>query len=71
VARAAAIELATRIADGCMCVQPDADLHLAGGRAYLPAGFDQVYIGQVGPDADGFFELYSGQVLPRLREEAA
>lgn len=40
-------------------------------RAYLSAGFDEVYIGQVGPDVDGFFEFYSGQVLPRLREEAA
>jgi G6PDH family F420-dependent oxidoreductase len=50
---------------------PDPDVHLAGVRAYLDAGFDEVYIGQVGPDADGFFEFYSGQILPRLREEAA
>lgn len=46
-----AVELAARIADGYMSVQPDAD----------------VYIGQVGGNAEGFFEFYGQQVLPRLR----
>ena len=50
---------------------PDPDVHLAGMRAYLDAGFDEVYVGQVGPDAEGFFEFYASQILPRLREEAA
>jgi hypothetical protein len=27
-----------------------------------------VYISQVGPHAEGFFEFYASQVLPRLRE---
>jgi G6PDH family F420-dependent oxidoreductase len=47
---------------------PDPAVHLAGIRAYREAGFDEVYIGQVGPDAEGFFDFYSSQVLPRLRE---
>ncbi|MBO0770361.1 MAG: TIGR03557 family F420-dependent LLM class oxidoreductase [Actinobacteria bacterium] len=47
---------------------PDPGDHLAGVRAYLDAGFDEVYIGQAGPDQEGFFEFYSRQVLPRLRE---
>jgi hypothetical protein len=50
---------------------PDPDVHLAGIGAYLDAGFDEVYVGQVGPDAQGFFEFYASQILPRLREEAA
>ena len=50
---------------------PDPDVHVAGMRAYLDAGFDEVYVGQVGPDAEGFFEFYATQILPRLREEAA
>jgi hypothetical protein len=29
----------------------------------------QVYIGQVGGEAEGFFEFYATQVLPRLRED--
>jgi G6PDH family F420-dependent oxidoreductase len=47
---------------------PDPDVHIKGIRAYTGAGFDEVYIGQVGPDYEGFFEFYSRQVLPRLRE---
>jgi G6PDH family F420-dependent oxidoreductase len=47
---------------------PDPAVHLAGIRSYREAGFDEVYIGQVGPDAEGFFDFYSSQVLPRLRE---
>ncbi len=45
-----------------------AAVHLDGVRAYREAGFDEVYVGQVGPDAEGFFDFYSSQVLPRLRE---
>jgi alkanesulfonate monooxygenase SsuD/methylene tetrahydromethanopterin reductase-like flavin-dependent oxidoreductase (luciferase family) len=29
---------------------------------------DEVYTGQVGGEAEGFFESYAGPVLPRLRE---
>ena len=52
-------------------VGPSPDAHLAALRAYLDAGFDEVYVGQVGPDADGFFEFYSRHILPRLRDESA
>ena len=47
---------------------PDPAVHLAGIRAYREAGFDEVYVGQVGPEAEGFFDFYASQVLPRLRE---
>jgi G6PDH family F420-dependent oxidoreductase len=47
---------------------PDPAVHLEGIRAYREAGFDEVYISQVGPHAEGFFEFYASQVLPRLRE---
>ncbi len=47
---------------------PGPAVHVEGVRAYSGAGFDEVYIGQVGPDYEGFFEFYAGQVLPRLRE---
>ena len=32
------------------------------------AGFDEVYVSQVGSGHAGFFEFYASQVLPRLRE---
>lgn len=47
---------------------PDPAVHLAGIRAYREAGFDEVYVSQVGPEAEGFFDFYASQVLPRLRE---
>ncbi|MGI8448691.1 MAG: TIGR03557 family F420-dependent LLM class oxidoreductase [Streptosporangiaceae bacterium] len=47
---------------------PDPAVHLDGIRAYREAGFDEVYVSQVGPDAEGFFDFYARQVLPRLRE---
>ncbi len=52
-------------------VGPRPDVHLADLRAFLDAGFDEVYVGQVGPDADGFFEFYSRHILPQLRDESA
>ena len=42
--------------------------HIEGIRAFTDAGFDEVFIGQVGTEQEGFFEFYAGQVLPRLRE---
>jgi G6PDH family F420-dependent oxidoreductase len=47
---------------------PDPQVHVQGVKAYTEAGFDEVYIGQVGGEAEGFFEFYATQVLPRLRE---
>jgi G6PDH family F420-dependent oxidoreductase len=47
---------------------PDPAVHLAGIRAYVEAGFDEVYVGQVGGEHEGFFEFYADAVLPRLRE---
>ena len=47
---------------------PDPAAHVSGVRAYVQAGFDEVYVGQVGGNAEGFFEFYGQQVLPRLRE---
>jgi hypothetical protein len=41
---------------------------VAGVGAYTEAGFDEVYVGQVGGNCEGFFEFYVGQVLPRLRD---
>ncbi len=46
---------------------PDQVRHIDGIRAYTEAGFDEVYVGQVGPEQDGFFEFYASEVLPRLR----
>ncbi|SCL31096.1 F420-dependent oxidoreductase, G6PDH family [Micromonospora pallida] len=45
----------------------DADAHLAKIEAYARAGFDEVYVANVGPHWQGLFDLYQRAVLPRLR----
>jgi G6PDH family F420-dependent oxidoreductase len=57
-----------RISTAC---GPDPQVHAAALRAYVAADFDEVYVTQVGPDVEGFFEFYARKVLPMLRNEAA
>jgi G6PDH family F420-dependent oxidoreductase len=45
---------------------PDPELHVAKIRPYLEAGFDHVYLHQVGPDQAGFFRFAEEELLPRL-----
>ena len=45
---------------------PDPDMHLEKIQAYIDAGFDHVYLHQVGPDQDGFFDFARTELLPRL-----
>jgi G6PDH family F420-dependent oxidoreductase len=45
----------------------DADAHLAKIEEYAKAGFDEVYVANVGPHWQGLFDLYQRAVLPRLR----
>jgi coenzyme F420-dependent glucose-6-phosphate dehydrogenase len=44
---------------------PDPDVHLDFLRRYVEAGYDHVFVHQVGPDQDGFFRFYEREVLPR------
>ncbi len=46
---------------------PDIDSHLEAIRAYEQAGFDELYVNQIGPEQDAFFEAYRERVLPELR----
>ncbi len=43
-------------------------MHVDTVCAYTDAGFDEVRIGHVGTEQDGFFEFYARDVLPRLRQ---
>jgi G6PDH family F420-dependent oxidoreductase len=45
---------------------PDAEVHLARIRAYLDAGYDHVYLHQVGPDQRGFMDFARSDLLPEL-----
>ena len=46
---------------------PDPQKHLALIRKYVEAGFDHVYIHQVGPDQEGFFRFYQREILPKFQ----
>jgi G6PDH family F420-dependent oxidoreductase len=45
---------------------PDPKVHAAVVKKYVDAGFDEVYISQVGPDQEGFFEFYERELRPLL-----
>jgi coenzyme F420-dependent glucose-6-phosphate dehydrogenase len=49
---------------------PDPERHLAAIRAYVDAGYDHVYLHQIGPDQAGFIRFAEGELLPALRPEA-
>ncbi|WP_214408461.1 LLM class F420-dependent oxidoreductase [Sphaerisporangium fuscum] len=46
---------------------PDPEEHVRAIKQYIDAGFDEVYVNQIGPEQDAFFDFYAEQVLPRLR----
>jgi G6PDH family F420-dependent oxidoreductase len=45
---------------------PDPQKHLDAIRKFAQAGFDHVYVHQVGPEQDAFFEAYRREVLPQM-----
>jgi len=56
------------VAEKIVC-GPDAAKHIEKIKKYGEAGFDHVYIHQVGPDQEGFFQFYEREVLPKLKRE--
>jgi coenzyme F420-dependent glucose-6-phosphate dehydrogenase len=51
---------------GSVVCGPDPEAHLEAIRTYLDAGYDHVYLHQVGPDQEGFFRFYERDVLPKV-----
>jgi G6PDH family F420-dependent oxidoreductase len=47
---------------------PNLDRHAEAIKAYEEAGFDELYIQQIGPDQERFFDVYAKEVLPRFHE---
>jgi G6PDH family F420-dependent oxidoreductase len=45
----------------------DVDEHIAALSAFRDAGFDRIYVTQIGPDQRGFFDFYRTKVLPQLQ----
>ncbi len=45
---------------------PDPERHVAAIQKFVDAGYDHVFVHQVGPDQEGFFTFYEREVLPRF-----
>jgi G6PDH family F420-dependent oxidoreductase len=47
-------------------VGPDLDEHVASLQQYADAGVDELFVHQIGPEQDMFFEIWAREVLPRF-----
>jgi len=47
-------------------VGPDIDEHVAALQAFADTGVDELYVSQIGPEHDAFFERWAPAVLPRF-----
>jgi G6PDH family F420-dependent oxidoreductase len=54
-----------QVAEAITC-GPDPDAHAKAIQKYFEAGFDQVFVSQVGDDQMGFFRFFEREVRPRL-----
>jgi len=57
------------VAEAVVC-GPDPAAHVEGIARFVEAGFDHVYVHQVGPDQEGFLAFYEREVLPAARSLA-
>ncbi len=64
---AAAMVTEDDVADAVVC-GPDPAEHLEGIEAFTEAGFDHVYVHQVGPDQAGLFDFYEREILSQASE---
>jgi G6PDH family F420-dependent oxidoreductase len=53
------------VAEKVIC-GPDPKKHLEAINKYVDAGYDHVYLHQIGPDQNGFLDFCSKEILPRF-----
>ena len=63
---AAAMVTEEDVAQRVVC-GPDPQKHLAKIQQFVDAGYDHVYVHQIGPDQEGFFRFYEQEILPAFR----
>jgi G6PDH family F420-dependent oxidoreductase len=44
----------------------DPEEHIGAIQAFVDAGFDEIYVGQIGPGHEGFVEFYASEILPHF-----
>jgi G6PDH family F420-dependent oxidoreductase len=63
---AASIVTEEMVGDAIAC-GPDPERHVKAISEYVEAGFDEIYVNQIGPDQEGFFDFFARELRPRLR----
>jgi G6PDH family F420-dependent oxidoreductase len=58
-----------QVAESVIC-GPDPKRHIEAIQKYIDTGFDHVYVHQVGPDQEGFFQFYAQKILPEFQQRA-
>jgi coenzyme F420-dependent glucose-6-phosphate dehydrogenase len=53
------------VAEAVVC-GPDPERHRAAIQEYVDAGYDHVYVHQIGDDQEGFFNFYEREILPHF-----
>lgn len=54
------------VAQGVVC-GPDPERHKQNIQEYVDAGYDEVYVQQIGPNQKAFFDFYQREILPEFR----
>ena len=67
---AAAMVTEDDVAEAVVC-GPDPERHAEAIDAYVEAGYDHVYVHQVGPDQEGFLRFSERELLPRYARASA
>lgn len=52
--------------ESSVALGPDPQVHLDAIASFVQAGFNEVYVHQIGPDQEGFFSFYEKEILPAL-----
>ncbi|MEA2191170.1 MAG: hypothetical protein QOI73_1291 [Solirubrobacteraceae bacterium] len=63
--QATALVTEQHISDSLAC-GPDPAEHIAAIEEVVDAGFDEVHVGHIGPDHDGFVDFYAREILPHF-----
>ena len=56
-----------QVSESIVC-GPDPERHIELIKRFADAGYDHVYVHQVGPNQEGFFRFYEREVLPKFQQ---
>ena len=50
--------------------RPGPRAHVEALQEFVDAGFDELYVQQIGPDQDAFFDEWAQDILPRFHDDS-